>query len=122
MSHEKPTAPYDVGLDCASPDSLDVRKSPAWKSDHQIWDHPFDPSSPLDERKTIRSSVERVVRMSGFGKLIFYGFVLLVLIVVLSRAASATKVGGSLFSGINSLGRTFSGQNAAGTGFLPPVN
>ena len=60
--------------------------------------------------------------MSGFGKLIFYGFVLLVLIVVLSRAASATKVGGSLFSGINSLGRTFSGQNAAGTGFLPPVN
>lgn len=54
-------------------------------------------------------------------KLIFFMFILLVLIIILSRAASTTKVGGALFGGINSLGRTFSGQNAAGTGFLPSV-
>ena len=53
---------------------------------------------------------------------IFYLFVLSVLLIVLGYYAGANKLAGTLFSGVNTLGLTFTGRNSSGQFAAYPGN
>ncbi len=53
---------------------------------------------------------------------IFYLFVLSVLLIVLGYYAGANKLAGTLFSGVNTLGLTFTGRNSQGAFAAYPGN
>lgn len=53
------------------------------------------------------------------GKLVFYAFLLMAGLIILSRFNAFKVATGAVTSGGSTLVRTFTGQNTAGTGFIP---
>ena len=52
--------------------------------------------------------------MDEVGRTIRYLFILAVILILVAYYAGSTKLGTTLFSGINQLGLTFTGRNAQG--------
>lgn len=56
------------------------------------------------------------------GRWLFFAGLLMVILIVLSRANAFKSVFGSLTTGTNTLARTFLGENTNGTAFLNGVS
>ena len=52
--------------------------------------------------------------MDDFGRTIRYLFILAVILILVAYYAGANVLGGTLFSGINTLGLTFTGRTSQG--------
>lgn len=57
--------------------------------------------------------------MNTISKWVFYAFILMILIVILSRSSAFTKSTGAVVSGSNTLIRALTGQNSSGNQFIP---
>ena len=108
-----------MGMDCPPVRDSCFHQNPDWESDRSVCASSHHPFVGIDEHQIVHGSNECYGRLIIVGKLVFYAFLLMAGLIILSRFNAFKVATGAVTSGGSTLVRTFTGQNTAGTGFIP---